>query len=214
MIFRGRHRRITLFATPYRLFANSNGQILLEALITVAVVAILASSIVTLIVVTNRNLESARRRDIASSLSTEAFTALRSIVESDDATSQGYNRIYCPPSGTCPSTKGTATHYYAVLTNGIWGVASGDETLTLQGISFTRYLTIENVCRNGTVISGPTDTNGSTTTCTGSGGTHDPSTLRLTSTLQAKQMTDLVVSQYVTRWRNVVSDQTDWSGGQ
>jgi type II secretory pathway pseudopilin PulG len=145
---------------PYPLSPKRRGQILLEPLIAIAVIVIVAASLATIFVVVARSQEAARRRDIAASLANEAFVAIRTIADSDDATSQGFNKLYCPPDGTCPgSSKRPGNHYKVVLNNGKWELATGEESIIQNDVTYTRYLTIKNVCRNTSTnaITGFTD---------------------------------------------------------
>jgi len=77
-------------------------------------------------------------------------------------------------------------------------------------VNYTRFITIENVCRDGS--DNVVDTYGEAESC--SSGTDDPLTQKLTVTLQAPNMADLSAGVYTTRWRNVISGQSDWRGGE
>ena len=69
---------------------------------------------------------------------------------------------------------------------------------------FTRYFYVENVNR---------DTGGDIVT---SGGTEDPTTQKVTAVLQwdtSQGTQEFTFFEYMTRWRNRVFHQSDWSGG-
>jgi hypothetical protein len=168
-------------------------------------------------VVAQRNQVSARRQDGAASLVAEAFSAVRTIVSGNSiVTNSGYGRIYCPPSGECasetiPATggKASADHYYPVLVGTRWELDTGDQLITHNDIEYTRYVTIENVCRlNGDI----SDSYAQGQSC--ASGTDDPYTQKITVTMQAPAMADLVTSLYVTRAGGATAaSQTDWGGG-
>lgn len=110
----------------------------MEVLIGIFVIGFIAATIASLTVVSQRSLEAAEKRDIAAGLLEEVFTAIEAIASSDDAASQGYNRMYCPPDGSCPSgefpvasTKGTGTPYYP------------RRPTPLEGWSFWKKITID-----------------------------------------------------------------------
>ena len=82
-------------------------------------------------------------------------------------------------------------------------VQSGTEHITLDGFEFTRYFYIENVNR---------DAGGNIAVS----GTDDPSTQKATVVVSYNiSGSDRTITEtlYLTRWRNSVFRQTDWSGG-
>ena len=194
---------------------GARGQILVEIGVAIGVIATLAAMTASLIVVAQRGQVSARRQDAAASFASEAFAVVRAVAASNaNETSSGYNRIYCPPYGECDGDgtppadeqvgagKGSGTHYQPVLLGDHWELDTGDQTISHNGIDFTRFVTIENVCRDGS---------GDIVAC---GTGYDPSTQKVTVTMQAPNMADLVVSQYMTRASGAIAaSQTDWSGG-
>ena len=178
---------------------------LVEALIAVTVIATLAATIGALIAVTQSNQLSSSRRNTASGFAAEAFAAVRAIADGDDATSQGYNRIWCPPVGTIATCggKGSGNPYQITTSGGRWGLATGAETIAVGGVNYNRSVVIDNVSRDG---SGDIE-------AVYSGANDDPATQKVTVTITAPQMSNFVVSEYVTRSRNVASTQTDWVSG-
>jgi hypothetical protein len=85
----------------------------------------------------------------------------------------------------------------------------------LNTATFSRYFTVQNVCRATSTnnITGVSDSGGtSTTTCVTSGGNIDPSTELVTVTVSSNGITPLVLPEYITRWRNEVCVQQSWSG--
>ena len=212
---RSRERERTLLGR------SSSGQLLIEISVAVGIIATLAAMTGTLIVVAQRNQVSARRQDGAASLLSETYAILRAVAAGDSpTTSSGYNRLYCPPSGVCedahPETtgKGPETLYRPVLVGDRWEIETGMESVTLGSVNYTRFITIENVCRDGSdnIVDTYGEAGGMPESC--SSGTDDPLTQKLTVTLQAPNMADLSAGVYMTRWRNVISGQSDWGGGE
>lgn len=89
---------------------------------------------------------------------------------------------------------------------------SADEIKRMyESAVFSRYFVVENVCR----------TNDASSTISGaspceSGSLEDPSTQRVTSIVEwiaSSGLTDLTLVDYITRWKNAIFQQTDWSGG-
>lgn len=89
---------------------------------------------------------------------------------------------------------------------------SADEIKRMyESAVFSRYFVVENVCR----------TNDASSTISGaspceSGSLEDPSTQRITSIVEwiaSSGLTDLTLVDYITRWKNAIFQQTDWSGG-
>jgi hypothetical protein len=106
-----------------------------------------------------------------------------------------------------------ATNYFPQISGTKWAITSGTETVTLNTLSYVRSFTIQNVCRSTSTknITGITDTNGSTNTCTTSTGANDPSTQQLTVTVTWGSGNSLSQTEYISRWRNVTCNQNSWS---
>lgn len=90
---------------------------------------------------------------------------------------------------------------------------SADEIKRLyQSSVYTRSFYVENVCRStgatGEIIS-------SGDSCAG-GSANDPSTQKITVSVgwqTGVTTTQLMLNDYLTRWKNAIFEQTDWSGG-
>lgn len=103
------------------------------------------------------------------------------------------------------SPHGTSTQYHLVESGGFLAVATGSESITVNGQPYARSFTVSDVYRDG---DGEIVTDGS--------GTLDPSTLKIvtaTAWVQNGEATRVEFSQYVTRNRNRVFNQTDWTAG-
>lgn len=76
---------------------------------------------------------------------------------------------------------------------------------------FSRYFNVENICRTNDASS----TISGVTPCV-DGSFEDPSTQKITSVvewLSSGSISNLVLNDYITRWKNAIFQQTDWSGG-
>ncbi len=89
---------------------------------------------------------------------------------------------------------------------------SGSEIKQIYESSvFSGYFVVHDVCRTNDASS----TISGVTPCA-DGSLEDPSTQRITSSVEwnaSGSITDLTLTDYVTRWKNDVFQQTDWSGG-
>jgi type II secretory pathway pseudopilin PulG len=143
------------------------GSLLLEILIVIGVVGIVIPIIAQIVVSSlNVNKWSAENK-IAVDLADEVTKSL------DNVSFEKWQNIY-------GKLKGSANHYYTAKSAGAWVINSGDETLTVNGLSYSRYFTISNVCRDNTsraIIISP-----SIPPCT-AGNSDDPSTQKITVTV-------------------------------
>ena len=96
---------------------------------------------------------------------------------------------------------GTANQYYLATTFSPFASSSGSQTITLSTTTYTRYFYVSDVYRDGP---------GNITT---NGGSYDPSTKQITVAYGWSGSPTYTVSTYLTRNRDNVYDQTDWSGG-
>ncbi|MDP3052843.1 MAG: prepilin-type N-terminal cleavage/methylation domain-containing protein [bacterium] len=170
---------------------NNKGQALIEILVGLAVGAILIGGATAAIVAILRsNLES-KNFQAASSLSQELLDDAKTMAEAD------WHNIY-------NLSKGSGTQYYVAASGTVLAVFSGTTTTLVGNITYTKFFSIEDVGRD------------SSNTIVASGGTDDPSTQKITSHAQwpsAGKTSDVPLIVYLTRWRNIISQQTNWSGG-
>ena len=187
--------------------SNIRGQSLIEILIAVALGAILiGGAVVTIIPTLKSNLET-QNVQIATSLAQEYLDNLQSLAESN------WQIIYNPPAA-----KGPNSQFYLRATSTTYEIISGTTSTVIEGKTFTRYFSIENVNRN---FCGAGDvTTNATTTCNSGPGSigvaDDPSTQKITVTVSwqsGASNPSVQKSQYLTRSRNKVFVQTDWSAG-
>lgn len=177
------------------------GQLLLEVLVVLGVAVTVIALGAQIVTVSLQGSKGASEKDVALALLEETFEAVR------NAATEKWQNLY-------GLTKG-ATAYYPQKLAGRWVLTLGTESLVINDITYTRSFTVQNVCRNTTTkdITGITDSNGSTTTCTTNGGNDDPSTQRLTVNINWPNAETLTSNEYVERWRNKICPQTSWTTG-
>lgn len=173
------------------------GQSLLEILVVVALVVVLATLGAELVVTSLRGNKVTTERDVGLRTAEEVFEGVSA------AATQDFENVY-------NLTKGTTQHR-VVQVSGAWVIQVGTQDVVLNGVTYTRYFTVQNICRHATTrdIIGITDTDGGTTTC--SIGVHDPSTQRLTVYVEWPGGETLLNYDYISRWRNQICNQTEWS---
>lgn len=171
---------------------KNGGALLLELLIVISILGIILSVVANAMFLSLRGNKTSGENGIATSLASETLEAIRSIVEED------YQNIYGLPN--IPN-KGPSNHYYTTQSAGKWITATGDETIVLNGIIYTRYFTIENVSRDDSTrniqVSYLSDYD-------------DPSTQKVTVTVSWTGGTPIVMSEYFFRWKNKTCGQPGW----
>lgn len=184
---------------------KNRGALLLELLIVISLLAIILSIGSQAVFVSMQSGKISSESDVAMGLASETLEAVRAVAD------EKWQNIYDLAG------KGS-THYKTVQSGVKWTLVSGDETIALNTASYTRYVLIQNVCRNTTPtsrdVTGITDTNGSLTTCATSTGIFDPSTQKVSVTVSwSGSGSPVTVSDYFIRWKNKVCPQTSWAGG-
>lgn len=175
---------------------DDRGQLLLEILIAVGVAAVVLSVVSQLVLVSLNSNKATVESTIAENLVQEEFKAVGAIAFSK------WQNIY-------NLTKATTSHYFATSTGGVWATSTGDEIISLNGLSFTRYFTIANVCRDD--VSRAIITTDGVPPCT-AGNSDDPSTQKITVTVSWAGGA-ITRSDHLTRWRNRTCVQTSWVSG-
>ena len=96
---------------------------------------------------------------------------------------------------------GTANHYYLITTSSPFASSSGSETLAVSTTTYARYFYTNDVYRDATgdIVA--------------SGGAYDPSTKQIAVVYSWSGGQTYTIYTYLTRNRNNVYYQTDWSGG-
>lgn len=95
--------------------------------------------------------------------------------------------------------KGEANRYY--ISSSTRQIVLGAESFSVEGRQLSRYFFIEDIRRDsgGAIVE--------------SGGETDPSTLKITAVTDFERGRGAREVQYLTRHKNLVFYQTDWSGG-
>lgn len=181
------------------------GSVLAEAIIALALVAVMGALVVELASTSNRLGGSSTERLTSLRLAEEGLEVMRAIAQGNNGDSQGWNRIYRPPDGmgNAVSDKGATHPYRLAQSAGIWILAPGEEIVSLNGKSYARKIVIENVSRNGS----------SDIESTYSLVNDDPATQKITVTVAASSTSPVVLVYYMTRYLNEGSRQTNWQGG-
>ncbi|MEK7624591.1 MAG: type II secretion system protein [Patescibacteria group bacterium] len=171
--------------------SRKNGQALIEVIIGLFIAGILISAATAAIVSVLRSGLETKNFQVASSLGQELIDNAKTVAEAD------WHNVYS-------LSKGPDTQYY-VTTSGTEFVNSAGFTTSVVGnITYTKFFSIENVKRlNGIISAEPS-------------AVDDPSTQKIVSHIQwpsAGRTSEAVLTVYLSRWRNSISRQTDWSSG-
>lgn len=165
----------------------------MEVLIAITAVVVLVVIGAQLVLVNQRSNVTVGHRDIALKLAEGVIAAVSAnAVGSWDA-------IYTPANG-----KGPDQPYHPVQTSGVWSLVAGTDSVTVDGITYTKSIYIEDVYRDasGNIVLNPLL------------GTLDPSTEKITSVVKWNNDQESETSiKYVSRYPEVSCVQTDWSGG-
>lgn len=167
-------------------YTYNKGQSLVEIMIAVAVGAILIGASTGAIVLIIRQNFDTKAVQISYSSASKLIEDVKSLAEADWHNIDGL-------------LKGEAKKYY--VSNSTRQIVSGAETFSVEGRQLSRYFFIEDARRDsgGAIV--------------GSGGETDPSTLKITAVTDFGSGRGAREVQYLTRSKNSVFYQTDWSGG-
>jgi type II secretory pathway pseudopilin PulG len=168
--------------------SKQKGSLLFEMLIVISLVAILISVGANAVFLSMRSNKASGERDTANGLASIALESVRSIAE------ENWLNIY----GLTKSGQ----RYYPSEVDGKWVLIEGDEIININDISYTRYLTIDNVSRDPTTKDIESEY---------ILGNDDPSTQKATVVVNWSQGSPVVVSEYFYRWRNKICPQTEWT---
>jgi len=163
--------------------------LLLEILVTVAVMSVVVGLGSQMIIASIRSGKVSNERNVALGLAEEMSEAVGNIA------SEKWQNIY-------GASKGAANHHYPQQASGKWVLTNGDEAVMLNGVSYTRYFTIDNASRDVPTREIETSYNALN---------DDPSTQKITIYVVWNGET-VTYNQFLSRWRNRVCRQTDWSG--
>lgn len=184
------------FSKKINLFSKTKldwrrGQALIEILIGLAVGGILIGGATAAVVAILRSNMESKNFQTASSLSQELIDDAKTLAEAD------WHNVY-------NLSKGPGTQYYVAASGTVLAVFPGATTTLAGNVAYAKFFSIENVSRlAGDISVSPS-------------AVDDPSTQKITSHVQwlsAGKTLEVPITVYLTRWRNAISRQTDWSGG-
>lgn len=180
---------------------DSKGQLLIEMLAAIAVIALIIVAVSNLFIVNMKESKFTEGRNDALMLAQEGMEAIRSISENS------WHNIYLPPMGDGNKDDKGADNIYCLTNNGTaWNMtgpflASGpyaDCEISMNNRTYSRKIIIDDVKRENGNISE-------------SLGSDDPSTQKITVIISYEDGKDVVLEQYQTRWKNRILKQNDWS---
>jgi hypothetical protein len=170
---------------------NESGQLLLEMLLAISafvVVAMVGSQLVLVSQVSNKL---SGDKSVASGVAEEIFEAVQNVATEDWQLVYGLN-------------KGAGNLYHPEKSGNKWILASGNETVNLNGIDYVRSFYVEDVSRNPSTQNIESAYNIAN---------DDPSTQKITINIAWPNADPITSNEYITRWRNRTCAQSDWSGG-
>jgi len=163
------------------------GQSLVEILVALAVGIIFVLGVMIVMQSSLKMGKDSEKIQTSASLARELMDNVKVFAESD------WHNIY-----NLATT--SANHYYLNTTSSPFTASSGDETIMVGTTTYTRYFYVEDVYRDG---SGNISQS----------GTFDPSTKKVTVGVRWIGSNDRFISTYLTRSKNNIFVQTDWTGG-
>jgi len=173
---------------------DQQGQLLLEMLLLIGVIVMVGGLVSQITYASLTANKSSSLTSVAEGLADEEFAGVTA------ATYAKWHDLY-------NLTKSSSSHYNVSQVAGAWQINSGDETLSLNGTMFTRYFYISNVCRDD-ATKAIVATSG-VPPCT-AGNSDDPSTQKVTVYVTWNGGS-VSKSEYLTRWRNLLCQQSSWS---
>ena len=186
---------------------NQNGQLLIEILLAILIGSLIIGSTASLIVVSQKSDFISGEKNIAVSLAQEGIEAVESIKNNS------WHNIYLPPDGTgnAASDKGDANIYCLKNDGIIWSLSgpfsdSGpflDCEVNVNGEIYTRKITFYNTNRENNADENITEI----------ATEEDPSTQKLKVAVVYNNGMDIILEEYITRWKNQTFIQSDWTEG-
>jgi uncharacterized delta-60 repeat protein len=172
----------------FKKIKTKSGQSLVEVLIATAVgiIFVLGTTIIANFALKSR--QDSEKNQVLASLSKELLDNVKIFADAN------WHNI-----DTLATT--SANHYYLNTSTSSFTAVSGEQNIVISSTTYTRYFYLDDVYRDGSgqIVE--------------SGGTLDPSTKKVTVVYGIQGSTPKSISIYVTRSKNNVFVQTDWSGG-
>jgi Tfp pilus assembly protein PilV len=175
------------FAKFKKNFNKQTGQSLVEILVALAVGIIFVLGVMIVMQSSLKMGKDSEKIQTSASLARELMDNVKVFSDSD------WHNIY-----NLATT--SANHYYLNTTSSPFTVSSGDETVVVGTTTYIRYFYVDDVYRDG---SGKISDS----------GTFDPSTKKITVGVRWTNSNDRFISTYLTRSKNNIFVQTDWTGG-
>lgn len=178
----------------------------MEILLAIAVLTGIAAIVSGLVTTSSQSSQFSQIELIGTRLAEEAVETVRTVSQSNDAASQGWNLLYLPPAGGGDpiTSKGSSNPYHVIQSGGKWILVAGEETITLSNKSFQRKIIIDNVSRDPVSANIESSYNASR---------DDPATQKVTVVVSGSTFAPIQVVSYLSRYLNEGMLQTDWSGG-
>lgn len=177
---------------------NQKGQFLLEILVAVLIAALIIGAASGLMMVSLRSGQNAGEKNSALLLAQEGLEAIESIRDAS------WHNIYLPPDGNGNfADKGNAFPYYVRKNGFSWELSNNaaDRDVLIDGKTYSRTVYVYNVNRDSAGY------------ITEIGGMEDPSTQKIEAVISYDMGSDLIIGEYISRWKNEIFIQSDWSGG-
>ena len=196
---------------------NMRGQLLVEAVLAIALLGILAGIIGMAVNVSTQSNKASGKKTVAVALAQEAIEAVRAIRDNNKTTGRGWNRIYLPPdgSGDKDASKGDGNLYYIGQSANEWILSTdtANRDIVKDGVTYDRSVVIKNVCRDAKNGGGDIAATGA---CNETTNWVDPSTQYVRVTVTAGGISAIIVEEYLTRAKNEVKvwdTQGEFTGG-
>lgn len=165
---------------------NERGQVLFEILLAVGVIVSVVAISVQLTQTSLQSADVAGDRTVSINIAREAFEATRAI------SAEKWQNLY-------GVTKGS--QYHPEVQGGKWVLVAGSENVILNSETYVRYLVIDNVSRDPSTRDIESSYNSAS---------DDPSTQKVTVTVQKSNLADFSYFEYISRWKNASPVQTTW----
>ncbi|OIP24799.1 hypothetical protein AUK11_02490 [bacterium CG2_30_37_16] len=183
--------------------SNNRGSLLLEALISITLLSVILISVSSAVLASIRSTALAGNITQATALAQEGIEGTKAILTNK------WQDIY-KPLGT--GNKGNLFPYHPIISSGYWNLASGSESITLGNLNYIREIFIYDVFRNqrggvGAIVENAIVQDPKQNIW------EDPSTQMVTVKITFPHGSPIYLSQYFSRWQNVIFTQNDWSGG-